>query len=780
MTAARTSARVNSPSVRAFFHSLRFRLLALVLLALIPALALILYNAAEERSFATREVEAGSLRLARLVAADHQRMVEEIRQLLITLSYLPETGTGRQPACNQVFAELLSQYPQYANLAVVGPNGALLCNAVQPGAELNLSGFPVINKALSELEFVYGGYQSDPVTGQPAIHFALPIIDESDTVLSVIVASLNLEWLNQLVTASQMPADSVLLVLDNQGRVLVDQPGGAWVGKDIDQNSLAQTMLRLGEGSLEIGGLDGVERLYGFTRLSGSSAADLYVGVGISKAAAFARVNQALMRHLTGLGIVVTLALAAAWLGGDLFVVRQVQVLVDTTRRMAAGDLSARTGLAYGRGELDQLARAFDQLGAALEQREIERAQTELEIKHHSRDLAALNTITASVNSSLDVSEVFDSLKRLLSEQFNVPGGAIFTYDEGQQILRLESAWGVPAASLADVKEMPALQHHYRRVIVARSPYYQPDIRYVEPYASTGLGKSRPYLNIYLCIPLVGKGQIMGVIDMFSQAQDTFSQDQVNLFTTMGQEVGVALQNARLFEEVRASRERLRHLSQQLINVQETERRHIARELHDEIGQALTAVKVNLQTIGKIAGDQTVTPHLEESIALVDRTVQQVRNLSLDLRPSLLDDLGVVSAARWYLDRQAQRAGLDGKFHASTDGMRFPPALETTCFRIVQEALTNVVRHARATRVSVSIEQREHELLVHISDDGVGFQVEMIQNQAPTDATLGLLGMKERVELVGGSLEIQSKPGIGTEILACLPVGPDLWERFSG
>jgi signal transduction histidine kinase len=761
-------------TARQFFHSLRFRLLALVLLGVIPSVGLILYTAAEQRAYASQEVQEGALRLARLVAADHERLVDDTRQLLITLSYLPVMAPTQSGACSQVFSELLVQYPQYANLGLVSLDGTLLCNGAQPETT-TAAHFPYVYRVLSERGFVSSGFHIDPLSGKPVLYFALPVLDSRRQPESVIFAALNLDWLNQLVTASQLPDEAVLMVVDRNGSVLVYSPDPeGWVGRKLKSDALFAAMINMGEGTAELPGLDGVDRLYGFTQMYGTSPSNMYVGVGLLKESAFAWVDQALYRHLAGLSMVVVLALVAAWIGGDLFVVRRVKVLVDTTRRLAAGDYRARTGLNYGQGELSQLARVFDQMSAVLEQREEEHQYAEAIIRRQLRDLSALNTITATVSSSLELLEVLESLKRLLIEQFSVPGGAIFSYNESEHKLCLEAAWGVPAAVLAGLKSLPASLYHYPRVIEQRMVYLQPDFRQVEPYASSGLDNSRPNLQSYLCIPLTAQGRVQGVVDMFSHASYSFSPEQVDLFAVMGQEVGVALQNASLFEEVNASRSRLRLLSQQLIEVQENERRHIARELHDEIGQALTAVKVNLQTIGRMSADSSLSPYMRESIAIIDRTIHQIRNLSLDLRPSLLDDLGVVSALRWYVDRQAQRGSFEAAFTAHPPDMRFSSTLETTCFRVVQEALTNVVRHAKANRVSVNIEKNSAFLEIQVVDNGVGFDLDAIQDQQPDKDSLGLLGMKERVELVGGTLEIRSTPHAGTEIRACLPIPRNL------
>lgn len=216
--------------------------------------------------------------------------------------------------------------------------------------------------------------------------------------------------------------------------------------------------------------------------------------------------------------------------------------------------------------------------------------------------------------------------------------------------------------------------------------------------------------------------------------------------------------------------ERLRELTRRLMEVQEAERRHLARELHDEIGQALTAVKINLQ--GAMAGGTDVGPRLGESVSIIDETLQRVRGMALDLRPSLLDDLGLVAALEWYVERHAQRTGLQGRLVADPDEIHADPEIETACFRVAQEALTNVARHARASRFSVELIQHAGGLLLVVRDDGVGFDPGAAIRNASRGKSLGLAGMRERVELVGGRVEFVAGPGEGAEVRAEFPTAP--------
>jgi PAS domain S-box-containing protein len=224
-------------------------------------------------------------------------------------------------------------------------------------------------------------------------------------------------------------------------------------------------------------------------------------------------------------------------------------------------------------------------------------------------------------------------------------------------------------------------------------------------------------------------------------------------------------------EALRQYAERLQVLSQRVIEVQEEERRRLARELHDEIGQVLSAIGVNLHA-AKGLSDAAAWPRLDECLGIVDRAVQQVRNLALDLRPSMLDDLGLATAVRWLVDRQAEGAGLVAHFDVESSGEPLPPDVATACYRVAQEALTNVVRHARARHVWVELRQGEEEVQLAIRDDGVGFDPGESRRRTARGESLGLLGIQERIGLLGGRVAIESEPGHGTTIRVQLPVAP--------
>jgi signal transduction histidine kinase len=222
--------------------------------------------------------------------------------------------------------------------------------------------------------------------------------------------------------------------------------------------------------------------------------------------------------------------------------------------------------------------------------------------------------------------------------------------------------------------------------------------------------------------------------------------------------------------KLKESRQRLQVLSRRLVEVQETERRHLARELHDEIGQGLTVAELNLQAMLQSPGIDGLAPRLKQSLEVVDRVLEQVHDLSLNLRPSMLDDLGLEPALRWYTDRQAALAGLQAEVRADPLEQRLEPLIETECFRVAQEALTNVVKHAKARTVTVELTHSDGQLNLWVRDDGIGFDVASARDQAVRGASLGVLSMEERTILAGGGVQYHATPGLGTEVHAWFPL----------
>jgi len=217
-----------------------------------------------------------------------------------------------------------------------------------------------------------------------------------------------------------------------------------------------------------------------------------------------------------------------------------------------------------------------------------------------------------------------------------------------------------------------------------------------------------------------------------------------------------------LMEKMRLER---KYLSR-IIDAQENERRRISRELHDEIGQALTAIKFNLDMIDKDLPQTSslARERLEETKSLSNQILTEMRQLSMDLRPTMLDDLGLIPTLRWYIQNFSNRLNIYSHFEAIGFKEKLPPQIETAFYRIIQEVLNNISKHAEANRVEVSLEQRDSMIYAYIMDNGKGFDLEKVLHLESSERGFGIIGMQERVSLLSGYIDIQSKPGFGTHI----------------
>jgi two-component system sensor histidine kinase UhpB len=217
-----------------------------------------------------------------------------------------------------------------------------------------------------------------------------------------------------------------------------------------------------------------------------------------------------------------------------------------------------------------------------------------------------------------------------------------------------------------------------------------------------------------------------------------------------------------LMEKMRLER---KYLSQ-IIEAQENERRRISRELHDEIGQALYAIKFNLEMIDKDLPQATpsVRGRLGEAKSLSSQTLTSMRQLALDLRPTMLDDLGLIPTLRWYVQNFSNRLNIYSNFEAMGLEEKLPPQIETAFYRIIQEALNNIAKHAQADRVEISLMRRDSKILASIQDNGKGFDLDKVLHPESPERGFGLIGIQERVALLGGQIDIQSRPGSGTLI----------------
>jgi PAS domain S-box-containing protein len=265
-----------------------------------------------------------------------------------------------------------------------------------------------------------------------------------------------------------------------------------------------------------------------------------------------------------------------------------------------------------------------------------------------------------------------------------------------------------------------------------------------------------------LSAPLLAEERVIGFVSLLDEKPGFFTHEMCNRLVAFAAHAAVAIQNAWLFEQARAGNERLQSLSRRLVEVQENERRFIARELHDEAGQALTTLMLDLRVLEKSAYEpQEILRRAAEMEVSISEVIENLHRVAMALRPASLDHVGLIVALRQQVESVGEKHGLKVRFKASAIRRRLPASMEAAIYRIVQEALTNTVRHAHATQVDVVLTVRDGNLIVIIEDDGVGFDPEIV----PTSDHLGLFGVRERAEMINGKLMIESAPGKGTTIM---------------
>lgn len=278
-------------------------------------------------------------------------------------------------------------------------------------------------------------------------------------------------------------------------------------------------------------------------------------------------------------------------------------------------------------------------------------------------------------------------------------------------------------------------------------------------------------IRAVLDVPLVAAGKRIGALELYATMPRTPSALDLETARQVAGILAVALQQARLHEVVNTTRERLHALSHRQLEAEELQRRKLSRDLHDMVGQNLTAININLNTIAhKLPADtpDDVRRRLDDSSQLVEQVVERIRNLMADLRPSILDDLGLTPALRWYSGEFSKRTELPCRAAVAEIQPRLPPAAETALFRIAQEALTNVAKHANAKNVAVELVTGQESVVLRIVDDGAGFDFATMRLD-PTKHGVGLVDMRERAEAIGGRIWVECQVGAGTVVAVEVP-----------
>jgi len=418
---------------------------------------------------------------------------------------------------------------------------------------------------------------------------------------------------------------------------------------------------------------------------------------------------------------------------------------------------------------LDRSTLELLQLFASQAAMSIEHARTFERLQFHSKALKRFYEATAQINLSLDLDETLRMIAKAGVEACGSATGNVILFDDEGKISHV-ALWDPSGVLTPDKLTI-------RPDGLTRKALRSGKMEIISNFSQEPPGRINPAALqagrlAAACAPLPLQGG-KGVLWVHFNVPHRFTHEETALLQAFAQEAAVAIHKARLFEQVRVGRERLQSLSRRLVELQEAERRHIARELHDEIGQVLTGLQLVLE-MGTRVTTAAARHGIGEAKALVHELISRVRELSLDLRPAMLDDLGLLPALLWHIERYTAQTKVKVTFEHAGLETRFSPEAETAAYRIVQEALTNVARHAAVDRATVVLGVTQDMLCLQIQDTGVGFDP---QAALVSETSSGLAGMRERATLLGGRLVVESVPGAGTRVTAELPLSDTLERR---
>ena len=445
------------------------------------------------------------------------------------------------------------------------------------------------------------------------------------------------------------------------------------------------------------------------------------------------------------------------------------------------------------RDEIGVLSNSFITMCTRLQQSmdEIHSWNRELDARVQARtqQLSILNAVALTVNQSLNLEDI---LNRALDEILKLTGIdviAIFLQNTMQGQLELKAYRGLSKKAAKLAYQVGMLDGSCGGVLELGKTIVVPDISSYRGRGAKSL--QRENISSVVHVPLMTKGWALGSMCIGTHETTQFGDDEQNLLNAIGNQIAIAVENARLYADVQR-KERVRgELFKKALAAQEDERKRIARELHDEVSQSLTALLYDAEDGLELDDLPAVRERLQSICDLTQHTLENIHKLMFDLRPSMLDQLGLIPALRWLAETRLEPKGVRVKVNADSntkllngerDPQRLSADIEAALYRVVQEAINNIARHAAARNVEIRLNMNNGLTKVSITDDGIGFDltelsIETIKELDSKDFLspentrgLGLLGMQERIELLGGDLEIDSTPGNGTQIHIRVPI----------
>lgn len=406
------------------FTRIRVRILSIVLLAVIPAIGLIWYSAAARKLQISEEIEGNALRLSRFLASNLERDLLQGEGYLRAMARTLDFRNLPSDSCGKILADQLGIPSVYANIGIAKSDGRVACSTAPLPKGSELGKLEWFQKASVPGSLAVGFDHKGILSHQASINLGMVLPVGRGDRGDILFAAMDLDWLNDLAERSQLPPGSALSVTNSNGAAVVRYPDpDKWVGKPYPQAMMRESRMAEGEGVRIAKGIDGVERFYAFSAVKGNGS--FMVQIGIRREKVHAQANRSLLQQLAALGMVSVLAILMAWFGADVFLLKQINALISATRRLAGGDLTARSALSYDRGELGDLARAFDDMAEKLEWREAQLRESETERADPNIHVPELLELIPQAVLLLDASLRIEAANREASSLFGFGGGEL-------------------------------------------------------------------------------------------------------------------------------------------------------------------------------------------------------------------------------------------------------------------------------------------------------------------------------------------------------------------
>ena len=529
-----------------------------------------------------------------------------------------------------------------------------------------------------------------------------------------------------------------IYLVDGNGRVIYHSTPD-FIGDDWREQPLVQQAIAGQGGALRTRDLSGQDIVASFAPVPGTPWGLVMEESWAALSGSSRRYGQFLLLLLV-LGVVAPTTLVAT---GLRRITGPIAELDSAARRIAKGNLQQRIVVSSG-DELEELAEQFNLMAAKLQE---SHTLLEQKVADRTKELATLNRIATEVSHSLNLREILgDALEEILAVM-DMEKGQAFRLDTETRSLVLIAHRGFAEGSACSMARLPLGAGAAGRAVKEGQPVvsrlaYPPDDEFIEFLLSEGI-------QFLISVPLITKGETVGVVNLAAGTPRLVTAEELALLTAIGHQIGMAVENALLYEQ-----------AQQLAVVEE--RNRLARDLHDSMIQALYGVTLYAEAAGRklaLGNTEVAAEHLRRIQATSQEALREMRLLIFELRPLILQVSGLATALQARLEGVEGRVGLETEFRGDGVG-RLPLDVEEGLYRIAQEALNNVLRHAHANHVLVSLQQIDRVVVLEVADDGIGFDPATVQEQRG----FGLQGMEERAARIGGKLTVHSRPGAGTTI----------------